>query len=68
MIGIGLSLVRESSIVILHQYFKKRKPLVEMLLSCSTGSIYSRLKGQSHKTLKEFYGFIENFQVGVRIT
>ena len=39
-LGVGWSLVQESSSVILHQYFKKRKNTVEILHSASTGNLF----------------------------
>ena len=36
-LGVGVSMVRESSTVILHQYFKKKRNFVQIIHSTSTG-------------------------------
>ena len=56
--GLGICMIRDSNTAMLGQYFKKKRPFVEMILACSSGlghSLICHLLSKAIKWVKFIY-------------
>jgi len=54
VIGLGICMIRDSNTAMLGQYFKKKRPFVEMILACSSGLGHSLICHLLSKAIKSF--------------
>lgn len=54
VIGLGICMIRDSNTAMLGQYFKKKRPFVEMILACSSGLGHSLICHFVSKAIKSF--------------
>jgi hypothetical protein len=50
--GLGICMIRDSNTAMLGQYFKKKRPFVEMILACSSGLGHSLICHLLSKAIK----------------